>query len=110
MSYIEIAEHCGNEGETWATYLVEEGNETFLEKLRATLEKFPDLKGSDTELELSHPNTALEIVDEMVKRTRSGYYDFYSKCDEILDPSIIDDSNEDAFVDSFYKRKYFENN
>lgn len=108
-TYIELEEQCGNEGEDWTTYLVEEGNEPFIEKLKATLEKYPDVRDRiyDSGFCIGNENVDANTVEVLVSHTKSGYYDFTNRCDKILSPDLIDDSSEDDFVESFYKRGWF---
>ena len=106
--FTQITEHCGYEGESWSFFIPNEGNEPFLEKLKATIKKFKKLSLSDAYLEIEDEEVPENEVKILVKRTDSGYMDYYNKIDKIIDPKAINDSDEDAFVDSFYKAKLFE--
>jgi hypothetical protein len=110
-TYIQIEEKCGNEGEDWTTFLVEQGNESFIEKLKATIEKFPDLEGDDSCLLIIHehiPENEVNIILKYLKY-KGGYTSAFRKCDDIINPKVIKYKNADAFIESFYKKSYFQN-
>jgi hypothetical protein len=104
-TYTEIIEECGNEGETWSTFLIDQGNEEFISKLRKTCEKFGE--GDDSSLCVKDSGISEAEVDAFVKRRRNGYCWSHNKCDNILNPNIINDEDEEGFLSSYYKRQYF---
>jgi hypothetical protein len=104
-TYTEIIEECGNEGETWSTFLLDQGNEKFIAKLKKAIEKFGT--GDDSSIEVKDSGIAETEVDAFVKRRRNGYCWSHNKCDNIIDPKLIKTKDEEAFTQSYYKRQYF---
>lgn len=105
--YRKITEHCGWEGETWHTFILERGNEEFLQDLKNAIDKYPDLKGGDNYIELHNNQVAEADIDVLLKHGDSGYFDQFNKFEGTIDSSKIDDSSGEAFVESFYKRQWF---
>lgn len=108
MNYFEVIENNDWEGEQWTFFIEEEGNQEFIEKLRNAIKKFnidPD------NFEVKDELTSNDEVYRLVKRGKSrdyGYMPAFNKIAKKLDPNTIDDSSEDAFVNSYYKGKLFE--
>jgi hypothetical protein len=107
-TYIAIEEVNGWEGEEWTTYLVEQGNDAFIQKLKSALKKYPNFDYNDTFVKITEEHVPENEVNIMVKRKKVGYMDSHMKCDEILDPKRINDSTEEDLVESIYKGKLFD--
>ena len=105
--YIQIIEICGHEGETWSFFLNKKGNEPFIKKLKKTIKKYPNLDWGDSEIKIGHDNIPESEVDILLKYNTSGYMSLYNKIDDVINPDVIEDGDEDEFVESFYKGKYF---
>lgn len=106
LMYTEILERCGYEGETWSTFIPTEKNKKFLEKLRRTMAKFPDIVHGDSYLEIGDEYNE-QLMRAFLRRSKEGYFDSENLFEGELDPDIINDESEEAFIDSFYKRSYF---
>lgn len=105
--YIQIEEYCGHEGESWSTFLVKEGNEKAIQKLKEAIDKYDYLQDNDNFLTIKNDDIEESEVDIVVKYSTSGYYDTFTKCDKILNVDNIKTETDEEFVDSFYKKKLF---
>ena len=108
--YTAIHEMCGNEGENWITFLITEGNEDSISKLKTLCEKYnEELEGEDSCLKITDISLTEKEVDTIVntyKRFDIGCYDdLFTKCDSIIKLKNI--KNIEEFVYSYYKRKLF---
>lgn len=105
--YYHIEERNGHEGEEWSFFIPKKGNEAFIKKLKSTIKKFEE---DEEEMEnwISILSDISEsAVDILVSNTKSGYMDYNNKIDRILSPDLINGSNIDSFIESFYKGKLF---
>jgi hypothetical protein len=101
--FIKIIEHNEHECESWCFMIPVEGNEAFIEKLNAAICKF---ECEDLEIVEELPEFEVNILE---KHSFEGYMPDWMKIDKIINPGVIDDSSEDAFINSYYKGKYFTN-
>jgi len=106
--YYWIEERNGHEGEEWNFYIPKKGNETFIKKLKTTVKKFED-EGEDLEnwIHVFEEVISESSVNILVSNTKSGYMDYNNKVNKFLSPDLIDDTDIDSFIESFYKGKLF---
>jgi hypothetical protein len=93
--FYHINENNDWEGEDWNFYLVQEGNELFIERLKEAIAKFDEYGET---LEISDKLVSEKEVDTLVKHSKSGYMAYYNKVDKVISPDVIEmDSMEDFF-------------
>lgn len=103
-----IEESNGNEGEDWNFYVIEEGNEEFLQKLSDTINKYEEeTEDDECHLKILERGIPETEVDAIVKRTKSGYMDFQNKIDKVLSPDTILDGSYIEFTECYYKAQLF---
>jgi|ERR1044072_3134392 hypothetical protein len=98
--FYQITEHNDWEGETWKFYLVKDGNEKYIDKLKKAVEKFDEY--GDV-LEISETLVPEFEVDILVKHADSNYMMSHNKVDKVLDPKTLVTKNQEKFFDHINK-------
>lgn len=103
--FYHITEHNDWEGETWKFYLVKEGNEKFMDKLKKAVEKHDEY--GDT-LEIGDELVPESEVDILVKHATNGYMKTHNKVDKIIDPKVIQTRTAEKFFQCVNKGGLFD--
>lgn len=103
--FYKITEHNDWEGEDWKFYLVQEGNEKFIERLKEAIAKFDEY--GDT-LEISDDLVPEKEVNVLIKHSDSGYMPDHNKVDKIISPDVIQMDNEEDFFQCINKGGLFD--
>lgn len=87
--YAELVERNDWEGESWTFWIQHTGNEAQLELLYDRIEEQNRTEEYSLDLDNLEPE---EIVDRIVRRTRSGYMDYQNKVSgRFTCPEDVDD-------------------
>lgn len=113
MKYTAIVEYnSSSEGETWITFIPNEGNENSLIKLRELCDEFSDdMEDEGDTLSVIDKEYTEEQVDFLVESGKvfglSGYCDQFKKVDCKLDIEKMSKIKScETFVNFFYKGKW----
>jgi hypothetical protein len=110
--YTAIQEFCGSEGGNWVTFLLIEGNEEYLLKLR---ELCRNNYSDDSEFNLvvmkDYTDTQVNFLILTAIEFGLGIYDkLFIKVDSIMDIDILNNIHtEEDFCRAYYKRGLFYN-
>lgn len=111
-TYTQIIEKCGNEGETWFTFLQEQGNEKFISNLKKTIENFEEeMEGGDSEIKIGNSNLSEEDVnlcEKLFNEYMDGYMSFITITSEVVKVDWDKISDFDEFMEIYYKGGLFE--
>jgi len=94
--FYQIIEHNDWEGETWKFYLVKDGNEKFITKLKKAIKKHDEY---GEVMEIGDELVPEFDVDILVKYAESKYMMSHNKVDKVLDPKIIQAGTAEKFFD-----------
>lgn len=111
-TYIPIIEHCGHEGETWFTFLQEQGNEKFISDLKFMIEQFEEeMEGGDSWIKVEdyHKYSAMEvrIMEMTFNKHMNGYKELVEMKSKVREINWKEISDVEEFVQIFYKGGLF---
>lgn len=109
--YTQFLEICGLEGEKWNFFIIQSGNEAFIESLKKNILKFEDeMRHDDNQLIIVNENVSafeLEVFQKLTGNRMDGYMNFITVDNSIKEPLELFKKFSN-FNQYFYKGSLFE--